>query len=309
MTTTTISTRRNGTRLLWTSEQLTSFPDLKWLWQNWLPESELVMLAGKQGSAKSTLALQLSRAIAEGRQFPDGSSATRGRVLYFDLEGSPQAAGKRFRELGMKSHSIRCCFLESVPEQASRLAFFLKLVRNGRCKLAIVDSYRGLDVGDERRADVARATLDRLKTTAQEYGTTILLIHHLNKQSSVKDELDRVAGSSDLTARPRVVWLLKREATLRVLKMGKSNLGPEPLPIRFEMSDGRLVPREIEETVSEVDRACEFLRNELTSGPRSSQELYQAATLEGISRRTLERAKSTLLVSSEKRGSSWTWRR
>ncbi len=122
-------------------------------------------------------------------------------------------------------------------------------------------------------------------------------------------ELDSVSGSSDLTARPRVVWLLKREGRERLLKVGKTNLGPEPEPIRFEMADGRLSPVEQSDVLSELDKACEFLQSQLSIGPQAAQALYHDALGKGISRRTLERAKGVLGLSSQKMGDMWVWTR
>ncbi|MAE11565.1 MAG: hypothetical protein CL876_06615 [Dehalococcoidales bacterium] len=296
-------------QLLWTPSELTDLPDLEWTWEHWLPKGEVVLLAAKQGSGKSTLTYQISQAVADGEQLPDGSYADRGNVLYFDLEASPEAAGKRFRELGVKSESVHCCFLDGLPEGASRLEFFLFLVKNGQYDLAVIDSYRGLRVGDEMRADQTRETLDQLVAVAHEFSTTILIVHHLNKQSSSKDELDRVSGSSDLTARPRIVWLMNREGRERTLKVAKSNLGPEPEPIKFEMEDGRLIPIEQPNAVSAIEDACSFLQSMLANGPVPAQQATPAAIKHGISKRTLERAKRLMRVNSERRSDGWVWTR
>ena len=121
----------------WSSDHLVALPDLEWLWENWLP----------RGEAKST------------------------------LEGSPEATGKRVRELGLNSDLMKWCFEDSVPRGQRRLEFLLFLVRNGGYDPAVVDTYRGLLTGDERRADHARHVLDLIRGVAQEHRSTILLIH------------------------------------------------------------------------------------------------------------------------------------
>jgi hypothetical protein len=48
------------------------------------------------------------------------------------------------------------------------------------------------------------------------------------------------------------------------------------------------------------DRAVDWLRRELSGGPRKSAELYAAAAAAGVPERTLERAKSALKAKSHR---------
>jgi len=54
-------------------------------------------------------------------------------------------------------------------------------------------------------------------------------------------------------------------------------------------------------------RAMEFLANLLESGEVDSNEVYALTEEQGISRRTLERAKSEVRARSVKVGDAWVW--
>lgn len=103
--------------------------------------------------------------------------------------------------------------------------------------------------------------------------------------------------------------LLKREGHERVLHVAKTNLGPEPEPIRFEIVAGTLMPLASNETLPAIEKACDFLQVTIAEGPRPATELCQEAALQGISKRTVERAKDLLGVVSEKRANGWMWLR
>jgi hypothetical protein len=55
------------------------------------------------------------------------------------------------------------------------------------------------------------------------------------------------------------------------------------------------------------DEAKKFLAGLLAGGPVSSADVEEAATANGISRRTLFRAKADLGIAAKKSGDGWTW--
>jgi len=124
-------------------------PAPKWFWPDWLPKGEVVLMAGKQGSNKSTLTTQLSQTIAEGGEFFDGTPAHKGRVLYYDLEASAEATGEKLRQWGWEQGdtSVDWCFLESIPFSTKRLEYFQYLLGTAVYDLAVIDTWRGLGIG------------------------------------------------------------------------------------------------------------------------------------------------------------------
>jgi hypothetical protein len=90
--------------------------------------------------------------------------------------------------------------------------------------------------------------------------------------------------------------------TVRLVELGESELGHSDL----------LGSAADEEARSALGEAIDFLRDELTAGPRAAKATRKAATDAGISARTLDRAKNTLSVTSKREGGfagegQWLW--
>ena len=57
-----------------------------WLWRYWLAKGELHLIAGAIGAGKTTIALSLAACLTSGGEWPDGSKAAKGRVLFWSGE-------------------------------------------------------------------------------------------------------------------------------------------------------------------------------------------------------------------------------
>jgi len=62
-----------------------------------------------------------------------------------------------------------------------------------------------------------------------------------------------------------------------------------------------------EEEKSALEEALEFLKDELSEGPMAAKQIKLNAKAEGVSERTLNRAKARLKVRSTKETYGWTW--
>jgi hypothetical protein len=172
---------------------------------------------------------------------------------------------------------------------------------------------------------------------AQEQGTAVLLIAHLNKGRDA-DPLRRLGGSIGLAAAARSLLLLARDpddpegvtGARRVLAHAKSNLGQlaSSLVYRIEakeigselqapmlvaeggsrFSAAELLALNEPEERTKLGEAEALLRAELEDGPRPVNELRAAAQGLGLSITTLERAKKQLGIRSFKLDlGRWAW--
>jgi hypothetical protein len=171
----------------------------------------------------------------------------------------------------------------------------------------------------------------------------VVAVIHLNK-TMTNDLFTRVSGSVGFQAAARSVLLFAEDhdepnGPGRLLVQGKSNYGMKARPLRFSIeglslpdSDVRaskmLWGGEAEEGVTAGDvlssdgddasargEAALFLREYLALGPKPAREVIRVASDQGISERTLKRAKRPAAVISEPRrhGSDrsfqeWVWR-
>jgi biotin operon repressor len=187
-----------------------NFPDQMWVVPNLLPEG-LAILAGKPKAGKSWLALNLALAAASGGEFLNTVVAAI-KVAYLCLEDSE----RRLRE------RLETCNESGGFQLPDNLRFFVEwpqlddggferleeLLQDGY-KLAIIDTFQHIRGGGGGYAQDYRI-LKTLKGMADQYGATILVLHHQRKAKS-KDIVDVVLGSTGLTGAADTIWVLRRE--------------------------------------------------------------------------------------------------
>ena len=318
---------------------------VSWLWPERIPLGLLTYLVGDPGLGKSLLSLLLVARLSQGEL-----ASGEGNSLLLSAEDSRehivlprlQAAGADlarvfFPPLGEDGFEQPI----SLPDGLQRLR---DLIIEVEAKLVVIDPFvahlpEGVNSWQDQSVRTALAPLHRL---AGETEAALLLIGHLNKAEG-SNPMRRIGGSIGIPAAARSVLLLARDpddpegesGSRRVLAQVKSNVGPLSSSIDFELEPVRLPGDPEVESVRLQERgssrftgsellaeqaqqqpqlklelAISFLENELAAGPRLAAEVQAKAREQGISRTTLERAKYTLRVDSEKAGltNGWVWR-
>ena len=168
--------------------------------------------------------------------------------------------------------------------------------------------------------------MDGLSRIAEEFGCCILLVRHLSKAPTGK-AIHRGLGSIDLTGAVRTELLAgcsPEDPAQRALVQVKSNLGQFGPSLGYVIeADGKyrwtgespltasaiLGPELNGEEPGARAEAKEFLLGVLADGPRPATDVITGARQEGISERTLKRAKKDLKVRSDKcqMGGGWEW--
>jgi putative DNA primase/helicase len=321
---------------------------VSWLWPGWLAAGKLHLLIGQPGDGKSTLALGLAAAITMGAPWPDGTRAERGNVIVWSGEDSAKdTILPRFLAAGGDSCQLH--IVGQVRDGREVRPFdpktdMPKLIEAARTlprvALVIVDPMVLVVAGDTNKANDVRRGLQALADLADALECAVLGIGHLNKNSQGRNPLDRICGSGAYGAAPRVILMTARaddDPTRRLLARAKSNIGPDgggfafalkatPVP-GFEPLESQYVEfigslegsaRDLlqrfegmpggQESAASV--AADFLTEMLDAGPITVPALRADAKSRGVSWRTIERAKSTLGVISEKSGmhGGWEWR-
>jgi RecA-family ATPase len=196
-------------------------------------------------------------------------------------------------------------------------------IKQTGAKLVILDpiqAYLGSGV-DMHRANEIRPVMKHLGDLAEKYNCAIILIGHMNKASGSKSTY-RGLGSIDFQATARsvlIVGRVKDDPTCRVIAHDKSSLAPEGLSTAFRLDkdNGFMWEGPIELTVEELlsgepkvtklKAAKDFLTEFLSDGPKPSTEIFEAAEVDGIKRRTLFTAKEELEITATKVGDKWHW--
>jgi putative DNA primase/helicase len=172
-----------------------------------------------------------------------------------------------------------------------------------------------------------------------ELNVAVIGIMHFNKKTDVTNALLRISDSLAFGATARHVYAVVDDAEnkRKLMVRAKNNLAKDTpaLAYNFGLRDvgedcatGQIIrapyilwhARHVDVSASEAmqatrspaarDEARKFLTDMLASGPKPSTEVEEAATANGISRRTLFRAKAELEVVAKKDGENggWMWR-
>ncbi len=312
--------------------------EVGWLWKPYLANGMLAMLSGDPGCGKTYIGLAIAAAVTTGRAPYTEEDREPADVLYLSIENSPEYVLRpRFDSLGGDASRFQILQgsvvgngrkAEKGSVRLSDVRLLRDALRQTGARLVIVDpiqSYLGAEV-DAHRSNETRPVMDGLSRLAEEFGCCILLLRHLSKAPTGK-AIHRGLGSIDLTGAVRTELLAgcsPDEPALRALVQVKSNLGQFGPSIGYAIeADGKfrwtgesqltastILAPELNggETGVRAD-AKEFLLSVLAQGPRPANDIMAEAEQEGISERTLKRAKKDLNIRSKKgpMSSGWEW--
>jgi hypothetical protein len=190
-------------------------------------------------------------------------------------------------------------------------------------KLLILDPLQAyLGGADIHSVNGVRPLMKRLTGVAARTGCAVVIIGHLNKRGGKSQY--RGLGSIDIFAAARSVLTvgpIPEDKNMRAVVHNKSNLAPAGASVAFGLdTDGRFVwlgdyDITIDELLrdqkkppeSQFTKARQLIEAALANGAVPAADMEQMAEEQGISPKTLRRAKSALGVISVKRGGGWYW--
>ena len=208
---------------------------VEWLWRGRVPRGGLTVLAGEPGLGKSLLSVWLASRLSRGEL--GGASAAS---LFLTAEDSREHTVLP-RLVAVGAALERVVFpppasdgLERAVRLPDDVGFLRQLITSADAKLVVFDplvAYLPARVNTWQDQSL-RGALAPLAALAEEQGTAMLLIAHLNKGRDA-DPLRRLGGSIGLAAAARSLLLLARDpddpdaetGARRVLAHAKSNLG------------------------------------------------------------------------------------
>ena len=173
---------------------------IAWLVKKWLQEKALIMVHGPSGGGKTFVVLDWCQKIAAGVPDWAGNRVKRGAVLYLAGEGHHGLRGRAAAwayHYGLEDIDMDMWLTQSgcdlnTAEGYRRVADTVRtlpLIPN----LIVVDTLHRFLSGDENSAQDAKTMLDACGALMQEFGCSVLLVHH----TGVSDEAQhRARGSS-----------------------------------------------------------------------------------------------------------------
>jgi len=299
--------------------------EIEWLWYPFIPYGKLTIVQGDPGDGKTTLILNIAAKLSKGEGLEDGMEVTEPiKVIYQTAEdGLADTVKPRLENAGAECENILVIdendkLLSMVDERLE------EALEKTHAKMLILDpiqAYLGSGM-DMNRANEARDMTKRLGALAEKYKCAIVLIGHMNKAAGNKAAY-RGMGSIDFFAVARSVLLVGRvegEPNLRAVVQIKNNLAEFGHPKAFSLSEnGFSWLGDYEITADEVlggiapkanksEQAKQLLRDLAeTNNAMQSNEIFDLAEEQNISKRTLENAKRELGIRAKKINNTWYW--
>ena len=299
--------------------------EVEWLWYPFIPYGKLTIVQGDPGDGKTTLILNIAAKLSKGEGLDSEMKLPEPmNVIYQSAEDGLADTVKPRLELA----GADCERILVIDEKEKSLSMaderLEKAIVQTKARMLILDPIQAYLGGsmDMNRANEARDMTKKLGALAEKYQCAIVLIGHMNKAAGNKAAY-RGMGSIDFFAVARSVLLVGRvegESNIRAVVQIKNNLSAFGHPKAFALSeDGFQWLGDYEITVDEVlggiapkankmEQAKRLLRElALTSDAIQSNEIFDMADEQGISKRTLENAKRELGIRARKINNSWYW--
>jgi len=332
----------DGLRPILTKLETVTPEKIDWLWGNRIPLGKLTLIVGDPGHGKSYLCLYLAAHVTTGKLWPDlDDPIPKGSVILLTAEDGI-ADTVRIRADAMGADCSKIYIFEGVKNPDSEEPEFFNLIKHmpflekaikkiRDVRLIIIDPITAYLGNIEANSNAAiRAALAPPASLAEKERVAIVGVSHLNKDIA-KRAVYRAMGSVAFVAAARAVWAISRdeeddEHRRRFLTPLKTNLSVDPSSLAFSIgNEGVLFEPEpvditIEEALSVKDeeetgllgQAIEWLQQLFADeNAIPATEIKKQAAENGISERTLKRAKKRLGIRSEKQGRDkerkWLW--
>ena len=200
-----------------------------------IPRGTLCSLVGESDTGKSSLLRQLAVSVAYGDETFIGFKLNDKcrNVVYVSTED-----GEMGTSVWLNKHLGEDIIDEEVLSKLKFLFITENLYENIRkviCEncvdLLIIDSYADIFEGSMNDSNIVRSFLTKYNNLANQYGVTIIFLHHTKKSSEgMKPNKNNILGSQGFEAKMRSVMMLTKDdndSSLRHLCVVKNNYMPE----------------------------------------------------------------------------------
>ena len=296
--------------------------EVSWLWPRRIPRGRLTALLGDPGVGKSWLTLAIVKAVTTGEPLPGEAECSEpGRALILTAEdGLADTVRPRLEDMGADLTAVTVLTAvrdvdgkERFPDLSRDLLAIDFELKKGGYSIVIIDPLNAFlgGVVDTHRDASLRSVLGPLAQLAETHGVAVVFVLHLNK-SKKERAIYRASGGIGYIAAARVALLAganPEDPDDRALVWLKGNLTEPAEAVGYEVRDGlfhwceesSLTPQTIlapdpSQGRSSLKDAKVFLLDALADGPAHSVDVTNDAEVDGITERTLRRARKELGV-------------
>ncbi|WP_435931854.1 AAA family ATPase [Moraxella bovoculi] len=316
---------------------------ISWIWEGWLPLGKLTVFAGAAGSGKTTIAMDLIRAVTTGGKLPDNKQCkVKGECLIYSTEDDiADTLTPRLQATGADLTKVH--FIDGVIEDGEKRHFeatediprLFKAIQGRNIKLIVIDPILSAVSGDMNKATDVRTSLKTLVDFAENIGCAVIGITHFAKGTKGQDPTERILGSQAFTALARMNWVTapsQEPDQPNVFAKAKTNIAKadggfnyfiEPCQVHnidttrikwgeFKQGTTKELLREIESSgeekeMSSADYAQQFLLDILHNCDEMKvTDIQREGKDAGFSQDQLRRAKDKICTTHRK-SDGWYW--
>jgi len=226
-----------------------NIPEPEYLVNNLIVKNSMMMVGAPQRSFKSYVMMILAIHIAKGIDFL-GFKTQKANVLYLDGESGHTLLKKRILQIknGLGIDLPRNLIIDlSTPNLISLEPEFRDKLEKLEVKVLILDPFKAFFHGrlNENSADDMRGWYTNfLKPLKEEFGLTIILIHHARKSKQNDETMERwekLRGSSEISNFCDMILLVDRKHKEQFIELitekNKFGVEIEPVGIEFNFDD------------------------------------------------------------------------
>lgn len=215
----------------------------------------LTLFGAPQKCGKTFFGLQLSEAIATGKDFL-GKKVQKGTALYLAFEDKKSKIRKRLKTMNveMKDNFV-VDILKPNPNYDVENRIQEELVRNSDLKVVIIDTFAKIRKSKDRDYETEYAEATFYHELAYKYHIAIVLVTHVKKEIDVNHPFDAIYGSRGLMAGSDSILVMYKRNHLsknRQLAIQGKDIPDDELTLYLnECHVLEVVETEIEEDVDE----------------------------------------------------------
>jgi len=145
----------------------------------------VAMFYGASGIGKTFFALHMAACIGSGRDWL-GHETDKRRVLYLDGENGRNLIHRRAQLLGYEDADVRYISFPQIVLDDDGLRMLRLLIDEMDVDVVFIDPLVNAMQGDENSVEYVRPQLKGLREVAAETGTSVVVIHHENRQGGYR---------------------------------------------------------------------------------------------------------------------------
>lgn len=172
----------------------------RWTIAGILPEASVMLLAAAPGTGKSTLLYNWALHVALGKDWSN-RRCKKGKALIIQCDEPVVDAAEKLQIIGYDDPALEPGTVNFIERwRFSNIPQLLRHIKRHRPQLVMIDSLTaclaGMDV-DLIRSDAGNCIYE-LRDIANQYGCSIVILHHLNKSGGIRDSSSFEANVSEV---------------------------------------------------------------------------------------------------------------